>query len=93
MLNGMSPLGVSGIDRLMLGMDDLRKDMSRVGSDVEVLKSQMKTISDRQEHIENRLNSIEDKLSPPPNWQTWTMLLIGLVMSLMVFLLLVRLNG
>jgi hypothetical protein len=96
MMNGM-PIGAAGAypaqDRLLAMMDEMRKDVGRVASDVEVLKSRMMAMESRQQRMEDRLDDIDDKLQPVPTWQTWVMLIVGAVMCLMVFLMLVRLNG
>jgi hypothetical protein len=80
-------------DRLQATMDDMRKDLAKVGTDVEVLKSGTIRIEARQQRMEDRLDAIERQLLPTPTWQTWAMLMIGLLLCVGITLLLVRAGG
>jgi hypothetical protein len=80
-------------DRLQATMDDMRKDMAKVGADVEVLKSQTTRIEARQQRMEDRLDEIERVLHPEPNWQTWVMLIFGLIACIGIVFLLLSAGG
>jgi hypothetical protein len=80
-------------DRLQATMDDMRKDLAKVGTDVEVLKSGTIRTEARQQRMEDRLDAIEYQLRPTPTWQTWALLLIGLVTCVGITLLLIRAGG
>jgi hypothetical protein len=81
-------------DRLQTTMDDMRRDMGKIASDVEVLKTRTGSIESRNERIETRLTEIERLMRPPMSaWPTWTMLLIGLVISVGLVILLLRVGG
>ena len=80
-------------DRLQQTMDEMRRDVGTIASDVAVLKTQMRQVETKQDRADERLSRIEDQLRPAPIWQTWAMLIIGLIMCAAVVLLLLRLNG
>lgn len=80
-------------DRLQTTMDEMRRDVGAIVSDVAVLKAQMHQVELSQNRADDRLSRIEAQLRPAPVWQTWTMLVVGLIMCVAVVLLLMRLNG
>lgn len=95
----MTAISGSGIypaqdaNRLQTTMDEMRRDMSGMASDVAVLKTRTGNIESRQERIEARLKDIEYQLRPTPSWQTWAMLIFGLVASIGIVMLLLQAGG
>jgi hypothetical protein len=90
---GSYPAQTQQQDRLQATMDEMRRDLGTIASDVAVLKTQMRQVEVKQDRAEERLSRIEDQLRPAPVWQTWAMLIVGLIMCVAVVLLLLRLNG
>jgi hypothetical protein len=88
-----SPAQSQQQERLQITMDEMRRDVGTIASDVAVLKTQMRQVETKQDRADDRLSRIEDQLRPAPVWQTWAMLIIGLIMCVAVVALLLRLNG
>jgi hypothetical protein len=86
-------VGYPAPERLQATMDEMRKDMAKVVTDVELLKSQTTRIDSRQQRMEDRLDEIERVLRPEPTWQTWAMLIFGLIACIGIVFLLVRAGG
>ena len=84
LMNGTVTAG--GSDRLLQLMDQLQRDVSAMAGDLKVLKMQ-------QDSVEQRLTRIEQQLRPSSTWQTWIMLVAGLVMAAVLIVALLRLGA
>ncbi len=77
---------MTDLDRVATTMDEIRRDVIRLTTDVEVVKT-------RLSDMDTRLRTIEPDMRPAPTWQTWLMLIAGLLMTVVTIAALLRLGA
>lgn len=85
-LVGGSAMTMTDLDRVAATMDEIRRDVSRLTTDVEVVKT-------RLSDVDGRLRAMERDIRPAPTWQTWVMLIVGALMTVVMVATLLRLGA